>query len=349
MTFGEFLKQKRLEKNLTQKELSKLIFISESAISKWEKNVARPDISLLPKLSSILGVSEHELITASIDNDARTEQTDAKRWRNFSKFWQLFFYIGYGIAIATCFICNLAVNKTLSWFFIVLSALLLSFSITNLPKYIKKHKVIFIPLSIYIAISLLLGVCAIYTKGAWFFIPVLSVLLFMVIIFMPIYISKYKIFEKVKKFNAFISVAIDFVLLNLLLLIINVYTVNHTNNQGQWWYLNKGLPISLVAYLILNVFLCVKFLPVNKLIKTSVILFLINVLYLIMPLIKVKSPSLQEELNGFNVFKANLSVWKSNLTLENNIQLIIFLTVLILAIIFLIVGLIKGKKNKIKQ
>ncbi|MBR2375441.1 MAG: helix-turn-helix transcriptional regulator, partial [Clostridia bacterium] len=38
-TFGGFLRQKRQEKNLTQKELSKMLFVSESAVSKWEKDV----------------------------------------------------------------------------------------------------------------------------------------------------------------------------------------------------------------------------------------------------------------------------------------------------------------------
>ena len=78
--FGEFLRQNRLNKNLTQKELANLLFVSESAVSKWEKGVAHPDITLLPKLSEILGVSEHELITASIDNQARWEKTQARKW-----------------------------------------------------------------------------------------------------------------------------------------------------------------------------------------------------------------------------------------------------------------------------
>ena len=47
--FGEFLKTKRQEKNLTQKELANLVFVSESAVSKWERNIAHPDITLLPK------------------------------------------------------------------------------------------------------------------------------------------------------------------------------------------------------------------------------------------------------------------------------------------------------------
>ena len=135
-SFGGFLRQKRQEKNLTQKELSKLLFISESAVSKWEKDVAHPNITLLPKLSENLGVTEHELITASIDNKTREEKVQAKKWRMFSLSWSLFFYIAYVVALIPCFICNLAIEKTLSWFWIVLSALILAFTFTNLPQLI---------------------------------------------------------------------------------------------------------------------------------------------------------------------------------------------------------------------
>ena len=201
-SFGTFLRQRRQEKNLTQKQLAKLLFVTESAVSKWEKDVAHPDITLLPKLSEILGVSEHELITASIDTETRQQKLQAKKWRTFSSAWSLFFYITYGVALIPCFICDLAINKTLSWFWIVFSALLLAFTFTNAPKLIKKHKLIFIPLSMYLALILLLGVCCIYTKGNWFFIPSLSVLLGLTIIFTPIYITKYDLFAKIRKYQS---------------------------------------------------------------------------------------------------------------------------------------------------
>ena len=137
--FGEFLKQKRQENFLTQKDLEKKLFVSESAVSKWEKNIAHPDITLLPRLSKILGVTEHELITASIDMQSREEKVQANKWRRLSFAWSLFFYISYVIALITCFICDLAINKGLTWFWIVLSALLLAFTFTILPKLIKKH------------------------------------------------------------------------------------------------------------------------------------------------------------------------------------------------------------------
>ena len=337
--FGKFLKQKRQEKNLTQKELSKLLYVSESAVSKWEKNVAHPDITIIPKLSEILGVSEHELITASIDENARNEKLQAKKWRKFSKTWELFFYISYSIALLTCFICNLAINKTLSWFFIVFAAILLAFSFTNLPKYITKYKLVFIPLFNYLALTLLLGLCAIKSNGNWFFIAELSILLGLTIIFMPIYISKYKLFEKIKKYNDFVSIAIDFILLNILLIVINICVSNY------FWYFKVALPITAIIYLVLNILLSIRFLKVNKLIKTSIILFIINVIYIIPSFIKVKNISLQKELNELNIFKSNLNVWSGNI-IKNNIHLIVFLTILACAIIFLIFGLIATKKNK---
>lgn len=344
-TFGEFLKQRRLEKNLTQKELANLLIISESAVSKWEKDVAHPDITLLPKLSEILGVSEHELITASIDRQAREEKQQAKKWRIFSSFWDLFFYISYGIALTTCFICNLAVNKTLSWFWIVLAALLLAFTFTNLPKLIKKHKLLLLPLSMFISLCTLLAVCCIYTNGNWFWIASLSILLGLTTIFVPIYISKYKKLSKIKKYNDFLSIGVDFLLLNILLIVIDVFSIanNYATNH---WYLSIALPITAIIYTTLNILLCVRFLKTNKLLKTSIILLFIDLISYITPLfIKVENFT-QNEINSLNVFKADFLNWQSEIAIERNIHCIIFITLLIISLTFLTFGIFKHIKNK---
>lgn len=347
-TFGSFLKEKRNEKSLTQKEMAKLLFVSESAVSKWEKDVAHPDITLLPKLAEILGVTEHELITASIDKQSREERQQARKWRAFSMSWSLFFYIAYGLALLTCFICNLAIDNTLSWFWIVLSALLLSFTFTNLPKMIKKHKLLILPLSMFLSLCLLLAVCAIYTGGNWFFVAMISVLLGLLIIFTPIYISKYKCFTKIKQYNDFVSFGIYFIALNLLLIVIDLYAINN-NYSDTHWYLNTALPIVLVSYAILNLFLCVRFLKINKLLKTSIILLFVNIFVYIIPLfLKINNVAIQKEINDLNIFKADFTNWQVAITLEQNIHCIIFLTILLLSIIFFITGLITHiKKNKV--
>lgn len=340
-TFGEFLKERRLENKLTQKELAGILFVSESAVSKWEKDVAHPDITLLPKLSEILKVSEHELITASIDNKSREEKLQAQKWRNFKLSWNLFFQISYIITLITCFICNLAISNSLSWFWIVASALLLSFSFTHLPKLVKQHKLLILPASIFGCLTLLLAVCAIYSGGDWFIIPVTSILFVLIVIFTPIYISKYKIFKKIRKFNDFTSVGIDFIFLNLLLITIDLYTVIN-NYLSHHWYISVALPIACVIYCLSNIFMSIRFLRVNKLLKTSIVFFIVNTIYCLIPLIlKSNNSHIQKEFDSLNFFKASLNNWNTKIQLERNIHLIIFLTILTLATIFLVCGLIK--------
>ena len=48
---------------MTQKELAEKLFLSESAISKWEKGKSYPDITMIPDICSVLDISEHELIS----------------------------------------------------------------------------------------------------------------------------------------------------------------------------------------------------------------------------------------------------------------------------------------------
>lgn len=40
-TFGKFILQKRKAKNLTQKELAQQLYVTESAVSKWERGVSQ--------------------------------------------------------------------------------------------------------------------------------------------------------------------------------------------------------------------------------------------------------------------------------------------------------------------
>ncbi|MDO4487974.1 MAG: helix-turn-helix transcriptional regulator [Eubacteriales bacterium] len=60
--FGAFISSMRKEKNLTQKELADKLLISDKAVSKWERGLSYPDITMLEPLSGILGVSISELV-----------------------------------------------------------------------------------------------------------------------------------------------------------------------------------------------------------------------------------------------------------------------------------------------
>ena len=73
---GNFIRKKRKAKNLTQKDLAKELGISDKAISKWERGICCPDISLLKDLSSILGVSVNELLSGEDIDNLEKERTD---------------------------------------------------------------------------------------------------------------------------------------------------------------------------------------------------------------------------------------------------------------------------------
>ena len=60
--FGDFVTCLRKEKGYTQKELAEKLFVSDKAVSKWERGLGMPDITLLKPLSDTLGVSVTELL-----------------------------------------------------------------------------------------------------------------------------------------------------------------------------------------------------------------------------------------------------------------------------------------------
>ena len=60
--FGAFLARLRKEKGLTQKELAERLFVSDKAVSKWERSLSLPDVALLLPLADCLGVSVTELL-----------------------------------------------------------------------------------------------------------------------------------------------------------------------------------------------------------------------------------------------------------------------------------------------
>lgn len=64
---GKLIFSLRKEKNMTQKQIADLMNISDKTISKWERGLGCPDISLLPELSQILGINIEEILVGEIE------------------------------------------------------------------------------------------------------------------------------------------------------------------------------------------------------------------------------------------------------------------------------------------
>lgn len=60
--FGRFVAEQRKKKKLTQKDLAQKLYVSDKAVSKWERGSSMPDISLLMPLAEALDVTVTELL-----------------------------------------------------------------------------------------------------------------------------------------------------------------------------------------------------------------------------------------------------------------------------------------------
>ena len=59
---GQLIRELRKRRGMTQRELADQLHITDRAVSKWERGLCAPDISLLEPLSRLLGCSVPELI-----------------------------------------------------------------------------------------------------------------------------------------------------------------------------------------------------------------------------------------------------------------------------------------------
>ena len=77
MTFGEKLKKLRTEAHLTQEELAEKLFVSRTAISKWESDRGYPNIESLKELAKFFSVTVDDLL--STDEVLTIAEEDSKQ------------------------------------------------------------------------------------------------------------------------------------------------------------------------------------------------------------------------------------------------------------------------------
>lgn len=165
-SIGAFICEQRKAKGLTQKELAEKLNITDKAVSKWERDICYPDISLIIPLAEILEISTSELLNGGINisNDTQTTETLINKAIKFSskssvqkaeKIKQNILYglsASFLIAIIVCLICDYFISGNLSWSLIVIVSLVFSMLIlftllTTKEKLIKKT---LITLSVFI-------------------------------------------------------------------------------------------------------------------------------------------------------------------------------------------------------
>ena len=71
---GKFIASLRKEKNMTQEQFAQKMGVSINAVSKWERGISFPDVSLFKKICNELNISIEELINGEKDNSDEAKE-----------------------------------------------------------------------------------------------------------------------------------------------------------------------------------------------------------------------------------------------------------------------------------
>lgn len=65
-TLGKRISEYRKRKGYTQGEFAEMLSVTPQAVSKWENDISCPDITLLPAIADIFGITVDELLTGRV-------------------------------------------------------------------------------------------------------------------------------------------------------------------------------------------------------------------------------------------------------------------------------------------
>ncbi len=76
---GQLITELRKEKGMTQKQLAEALNVTDKAVSKWERGLSFPDVSMLEPISDLLDISILELLEGSrTDPDKSLSQNEVQ-------------------------------------------------------------------------------------------------------------------------------------------------------------------------------------------------------------------------------------------------------------------------------
>ena len=75
--FAKFILELRKEKNMTQQEVADYLYVSDKAVSKWERAICLPDVTLFSRIAELFDITVAELISGEkISNGNKVKKVD---------------------------------------------------------------------------------------------------------------------------------------------------------------------------------------------------------------------------------------------------------------------------------
>lgn len=86
-TIGALIAALRKANGMTQRELAEKLHVSDKSISRWERDESAPDLSMIPVLAELFGVTCDELLRGERTSPDARAASPEKRRSGFNGSW----------------------------------------------------------------------------------------------------------------------------------------------------------------------------------------------------------------------------------------------------------------------
>ncbi len=288
--------------------------------------------ALAEKLKNM--VYEEELVQEKESVLAMHEKKERRRSRTIG-------FVTAGILmipVIVCLICNLAIGHALDWFFIVLTSLLLTASLTVVPMLVREKRLLWTLGCGTASLLLLFLVICIYSGGTWFFVAATPVIFGLSVVFGP-YVIKQIPMPKYMANRKGLSVMLwDTAWLFLLIFVCGFYSTTADYRRIAFGITAFSLLLPWVFFLV------IRYARTNVWIKAGILTVFTGGFITAVDTVVDGILGLGYEPN---FLQADLRKWDS-VTADANVNLLILLTGIVIGIAFLAVGIGKRKSKKAK-
>ena len=238
---------------------------ADDVCSESSKRLVEEHIKDCEKCKKELESIQNTEVTRSLREETENiVHREKRRERRASFTVGLVFAAIFALPVLICLIVNLSVGAGLSWFFIVLTSLLVAASVLIVPLMVPKNRFLWTILAFTGTLLLLLLTCALYTKGDWFPVTACAVLFGLSVVFAPIVVNCEPIRTALGK-NRFLTVVGVYALtFAAMMLAIGC----RTENTAEFWRVTAAVSLPVLV-LLLGIALICRFAPVSGRRKTG--------------------------------------------------------------------------------
>ena len=159
---------------------------ADDACSGKSRELVEEHLRECPACSGMLESLRRDEIESSLQKEkSNVLQYGEKRFRRRSATVGTVMAGIFMIPILVCLIVNLATGAGLTWFFVVLAALLVAASLILVPLLVPEDRLLWTFCSFVASLQVLLAVVCIYSRGRWFWIASSATLFGLGLVFLP--------------------------------------------------------------------------------------------------------------------------------------------------------------------